>query len=103
MINTSNTDVIVRIPVSQATIRFNGVDRKVFNLNGGFCFAEYADGSVFQVTNPLKEWGIAQDNVKAQAAVSGFNVYFEFEPEGKRGNAGGDDEKRSVTDDEFSL
>jgi hypothetical protein len=86
MIGTSDPTVIVRIPVENAKVRIGGEERSVLRLAQGFCFAEYGDGNVFPLSNPLEEWLIS---VCANAPGGiGQQVYFVFEAAGPRSNDG---------------
>ena len=95
----SGTDgiVLVRIPIAPTTIRTSGGDVKCFTLAQGFCFAEYDDGNVFQISNPLEEWLLSVKK-DSGGTPNDLQIYFTFEAEGKRGNPGKDDEGRSLTD-----
>ena len=101
MINTDNETVILHIPVQKQTIRLNGADREVFDLNQGFSYAEFADGEKHVVTNPLKMWVLDVTVNQGRTAGTGanFNLYFSFDPPGTPGNPGQDDALRSITDD----
>ena len=101
MMYTDDQTVIIRIPFAVETIRFGGKDRQVINLFGkGFCAAEYQDGLVFPVSNPLDDWVYY---TLLNQPTPGQNVYFLLEPEGKKGNPGQDDELRSLTDTLLAL
>ena len=94
---SSDVAVLVHIPITPANIRTNGGDIKCFQLAQGFCFAEYPDGNVFQISNPLETW-LMSVRTNADNVVSDTPIYFVFEAEGKKPNPGQDDEGRSLTD-----
>lgn len=97
MLNTTNEVVLVRIPIAPALIRTNGGDMKCFTLAQGFCFAEYDDGNVFQISNPLEEWLMSVKKNSANTP-NDTQIYFTFEAEGARGNPGLNDDGRSLID-----
>lgn len=102
MINATSSDVIVHVPCTPVTIRWQGVERKVFQMGQGFALAEYNDSEVHPISNPLENW-IQTVAAGVEQAGSFANIYFIFEGEGKRGNPGQDDEHRSLTDLQVAI
>ncbi len=100
MINTSNTSVIVHIPMEPAVVRFNGGDVKCLRPAQGFAWAEYADGNVFPISHPLEEWiyDVTGNDGPTPGTAEQATLYFVIDPPGKAGNPGQDDEQRSLTD-----
>ena len=103
MISTSSNKVILHIPVCLQTVRFGGIDRKVASFSAGFVDAEYEDGNVFPVTNPLKDWLIDMESRVAGSTQSSSLVYFVFEGDRVKSNPGNDDNGPSITDDQFNA
>lgn len=97
MINAASDVVLVRIPIAPAMIQTNGGAMKCFTLAQGFCYAEYDDGNVFPISNPLEEWLMSVKKNSANTP-NDMQIYVLFEAEGQRGNPGKDDEGRSLTD-----
>ena len=97
MLNTTNNVVLVRIPIAPTTITTNGGAIKCFTLAQGFCFAEYDDGNVFPISNPLEEW-LMSVKKNSENVPNDTQIYFTFEAEGARGNPGKNDDGRSLTD-----
>ena len=100
MIGTSDPTCIVRIPVEQVKCRIGGEERQVLRLaTTGFCFAEYGDGSVFPISNPLEQWllDVTINSGKTPGAGdSGQQIYFIFEAAGERGDPGENDKQVSL-------
>ena len=106
MLNPADNTVIVHIPIEPVVVRVNGADKKTYRLSQGFCVAEYPDGNIAHLSNPLEEWLLAVNvNGNAQGAAIGqnYSVYFSFDTPGKLGNPGQDDEHRSLIDIETYL
>ena len=102
MINATSSDVVVHVPVTQVTIRWQGAERKVFQMGQGFAHAEYNDSNVHAISNPLEDWlRTSAGGIEQVDPMS--NVYFTFEQEGERGNPGLDDKSRSLTDLQVPL
>ena len=100
MFSTNDQTVIIHIPVNPVTIRHGGVDKKVFDVNAGFSYAEYADSNIFPVTCPFQTWLMSIINQDAAGAVLPHqNIYFVFDPPGENPNPGASDSLRSLTDD----
>ncbi len=98
MISTEDQTVIIRIPISTVTIRFGGAERQVQALAQGFCFAEYGDGNVFPISNPLEQWLLdvtTNQGVTPGAGDKGQRVYFVFEAAGP---ASQDGQGTAITD-----
>ena|SRR3990167_2639606 len=94
MINQSSNDVIVHITFEPVSVRFAGVERKVFRPGvRGFCFAEFDDGDVHPISHPLEEWFLGLVNRSAGVGT----IYFEIDNPGERGNDGQDLSSASVT------
>jgi len=99
MIGNLDPTVLVHIPIEPCVMRIQGAERKVFRLAQGFCMAEYSDGNIFHLSNPFEEWLLSVNtNSGGQGTGEQYTVYFVFEPEGKRGNPGENDDSRSLTD-----
>ena len=99
MIGTSDPTCIVRIPVEQCKCRIGGEERTVLRLAQGFSFAEYGDGSVFPISNPMEQWllDVTINSGKTPGAGdSGQQIYFVFEAAGERGSDGQDDKQASL-------
>lgn len=91
MIDTADQTVIVRIPVERVKVRIGGADRECLNLAQGFCFAEYGDGNVFPISNPMEQWLLdvtTNQGVTPGAGDKGQRVYFVFEAAGPKSNDG---------------
>lgn len=102
MIGAPTDQILIHVPIEPALIRTNSGDIKCFRLSQGFCFAEYQDGNIFQISNPLEQW-LMGVNTNADNVVSDSQIFFIFEAPGKRGNPGQDDEGRSIHDIQTAL
>jgi hypothetical protein len=106
MIGTSDQTVIVRIPIERAKVRFGGEEREVIRLAQGFCFAEYGDGNVFPISNPLEQWLLdvtTNQGVTPGAGDKGQQVYFVFEAAGPASNDGQGTATTDVTNIQTGL
>ena len=91
MIGIDDQTVIIRIPVEKVKIRFGGAEKEVLNLAQGFCFAEYGDGNVFPISNPLEEWilsTIINSGSTPGGGDKGQRIYFQLEAAGPPSNDG---------------
>jgi hypothetical protein len=99
MISTSEQRVLIRIPIEPAIMRTVYGDVKCFRLSQGFCSAEYADGNIFPISNPLELFVLDQINNAGTASGNDVMVlYFKFEPLGPPSNPDRDDNERSFQD-----
>lgn len=104
MISTEDPTVIVHIRVEPVMVLTNGGNVKAFRLAQGFALAEYVDGNVFQITNPLAQW---IDDVRYQTPAGATNtvprIFFLFDAGGPAPNPGQDDSERSLHDVSMEL
>ena len=106
MIDTSDQTAIVRIPVERVKIRFGGAERQVLRLAQGFCFAEYGDGNVFPISNPMEMWLMdvtTNQGVTPGAGDKGQQIYFVFEAAGPPSNDGQGNAITDVTNIQTGL
>jgi hypothetical protein len=98
MINTDDQTVIIRIPVEKVKIRFGGAEKEVLNLSQGFCFAEFADGNAFPISNPLEMY-----LMDATSIDRGQRIYFQLEAAGPPSNDGQGNAPTDVTNIQTGL
>ena len=104
MINTDDPTVIIHLRVEPVMVKTSGGNLKAFRLAQGMTQAEYVDGNVFVISNPLEQW---------MADVRGFSgtqttnttpqIFFVFDAPGNVGNPGLDDNERSINDIQTEL
>lgn len=97
MISTNENRVLIRLPIEPAIMKTVYGDVKCFRLSQGFCSAEYADGNIFPISNPLELFVLDQIN-NAGAGGDVMVLYFKFEPLGAASNPDRDDNERSFQD-----
>lgn len=100
---TDNSTVILKIPVTYATINHGGVEKKVVLINRGLVDVEYSDGEIHSITNPLKDWIVDQETRISDGSLTPAVVYFQFVDAGPASNPGFDDNGPSIHNDEYST
>jgi len=105
MINQKSNDVIIRMNMEPAVVRFNGQDINVLRPSArGFCFVEFDDGDAYPISHPLEEWIMSIYNSGPTPGTSSVGtIYFVINPPGERSSDGQDDRTASVTNIQTSL
>ena len=86
MQNASSMDVVVHVPVEFVTVRINGADRKCLKFSDGFSWAEFDDGNIHPVSNPLQLFMLDVTN-NAPGGI-GQTIFFQFESGASRSTEG---------------
>lgn len=90
MISQNSGDVVVHLKMSPATVRFNGIDKRVLRpATHGFCCVEFDSGEQHPISHPLEEWIMSILNQGATPGTSQVGtIFFTIDPPGQRSQEG---------------
>ena len=86
MQNARTDNVLIHVPVEFVTVRINGADQKCLRFSDGFSWAEFDDGNVHPISNPLQLFMLDVTN-NAPGGI-GQSLYFTFESGASRSSEG---------------